>query len=58
MSTKEKKGIGILGAGAWGTALANLISENGHEVLIWAYESEVVETINTVSYTHLRAHET
>ena len=46
MSTKEKKGIGILGAGAWGTALANLISENGHEVLIWAYESEVVETIN------------
>jgi len=47
MSTKEKKEIGILGAGAWGTALANLISENGHEVLVWAHEKEVAEAINS-----------
>ena len=43
---RKKKVIGILGAGAWGTALAHLMSDNGHEVLIWAYEKEVVESIN------------
>jgi len=36
----------MIGAGAWGTALADLLSRNGHEVRIWAYEWDVVETIN------------
>lgn len=36
----------VIGAGAWGTALANLLAENGHEVRIWAYEADVVESIN------------
>lgn len=38
--------IGILGAGAWGTALANAIAAGGEEVLIWAREPEVVAAIN------------
>lgn len=38
--------IGIIGAGSWGTTLADLLASNGHEVRIWAYEPEVVESIN------------
>lgn len=36
----------VIGAGAWGTALANLLAENGHEVALWAFEPDVVESIN------------
>ena len=39
--------IGVIGAGAWGTALAQAMAGNGSEVLIWARESELVEEINT-----------
>ncbi len=38
--------IGVLGAGSWGTALANLLARAGHPVRIWAYEPEVVESVN------------
>ncbi len=38
--------IGVLGAGAWGTALANAVAAGGEEVLIWAREPEVVAAIN------------
>jgi glycerol-3-phosphate dehydrogenase (NAD(P)+) len=38
--------IAMLGSGAWGTALATLLAHNGHEVLMWAYESEVANDIN------------
>jgi glycerol-3-phosphate dehydrogenase (NAD(P)+) len=37
----------VVGAGAWGTALADLLSRNGHDVQLWAYEPDVVESINT-----------
>ena len=36
----------MVGAGAWGTALAMVLDEGGHEVLLWAREPEVAETIN------------
>lgn len=36
----------VIGAGAWGTALGDVLSRNGHEVSIWAYEWDVVESIN------------
>lgn len=36
----------VIGAGAWGTALADLLARNGHDVRIWAYEWDVVESIN------------
>ena len=39
--------IGVIGAGAWGTALAQAMAGNGSEVLIWARETELVEEINT-----------
>ena len=39
--------IGVLGAGAWGTALAQMLASDGTEVLLWALEPELVEEINT-----------
>jgi glycerol-3-phosphate dehydrogenase (NAD(P)+) len=38
--------IGVIGAGAWGTALAKVLAECGHEVTLWANEAEVVASIN------------
>ncbi len=37
----------VIGAGAWGTALANVLAENAHDTSVWAYEPEVAESINT-----------
>jgi glycerol-3-phosphate dehydrogenase (NAD(P)+) len=36
----------VIGAGAWGTALANVLAANGHDVALWAREPDVVETVN------------
>jgi glycerol-3-phosphate dehydrogenase (NAD(P)+) len=36
----------VVGAGAWGTALALVLERNGHDVHIWSYEPEVAEAIN------------
>ena len=36
----------VIGGGAWGTALADLLASNGHETVIWAYERDVVASIN------------
>ena len=37
----------VLGAGAWGTALADLLARNGETVTIWALEQDVVASINS-----------
>jgi glycerol-3-phosphate dehydrogenase (NAD(P)+) len=39
--------IGVMGAGAWGTALALTAARAGRSVTLWAREPEVVEQINT-----------
>jgi len=39
--------VGVVGAGAWGTALAQSLASDGSEVLVWAREPELVEEINT-----------
>lgn len=36
----------VVGAGAWGTAVADLLACNGHDVRLWALEAEVAEGIN------------
>jgi glycerol-3-phosphate dehydrogenase (NAD(P)+) len=38
--------IGVIGAGAWGTALAQMLASDGRDVVLWAYEPEVVAAIN------------
>lgn len=37
----------VIGAGAWGTALADLLKRNGHDVALWAFEQDVAESICT-----------
>jgi glycerol-3-phosphate dehydrogenase (NAD(P)+) len=37
---------GVIGAGAWGTTLAWLLGTKGFPVTLWAYEPEVVDSIN------------
>ena len=39
--------VTVIGAGAWGTALANHTAVNGKDTLIWAFEKDVVESINS-----------
>ena len=36
----------VVGAGAWGTALADLLARNGHDTTLWAREPDVVESVN------------
>lgn len=38
--------IGVIGAGSWGTALAQVAARAGHDVCIWARRAEVVDSIN------------
>ena len=38
--------VAVLGGGAWGTALAQMLASDDRDVLLWARESEVVEDIN------------
>ncbi len=47
-ATNEGDGItvGVLGGGAWGTALAAVAARAGHRVVLWAREPEVVAAIN------------
>src|SRR6202795_4388999 len=39
--------IGVIGAGSWGTALAKMLAESGHEVTLWAHRAEVARDIST-----------
>jgi glycerol-3-phosphate dehydrogenase (NAD(P)+) len=45
--------ITVVGAGSWGTTLADLLAGKGHEVHLWAYEPEVAESINREHVNHL-----
>jgi glycerol-3-phosphate dehydrogenase (NAD(P)+) len=38
--------VGVIGGGAWGTALAQVCARAGRDVTLWAREAEVVEAVN------------
>ena len=42
----QPKKLGIIGAGAWGTGMAQALARGGHDVQIWAMEQEVTDSIN------------
>jgi glycerol-3-phosphate dehydrogenase (NAD(P)+) len=35
--------IGVIGAGSWGTTLADLLAKKGEQVILWSYERELAE---------------
>jgi glycerol-3-phosphate dehydrogenase (NAD(P)+) len=38
--------LGVIGGGAWGTALAQVAASGGEDTLLWALEPEVVASVN------------
>ncbi|HJF20064.1 MAG TPA: NAD(P)H-dependent glycerol-3-phosphate dehydrogenase [Enterococcus columbae] len=42
-----KQKIAVLGPGSWGSALAQVLAENGHEVTIWGNNPAQIAEINT-----------
>ncbi|WP_407887127.1 NAD(P)H-dependent glycerol-3-phosphate dehydrogenase [Levilactobacillus sp. N40-8-2] len=45
--------IAVLGAGSWGSILASVLDENGHDVRLWSYNPKQVEELNTA---HTNSH--
>ncbi|WP_313771726.1 NAD(P)H-dependent glycerol-3-phosphate dehydrogenase [Neobacillus niacini] len=41
-----KKAVAVVGAGSWGTALAMVLADNGHEVRLWSHNESQVQEIN------------
>ena len=41
--------LAVIGGGAWGTALAQVVASGGRETLLWAREPEVVEAVNSAN---------
>lgn len=44
--SRQIENIGVVGAGAWGTALAQVAAKAGRRVTLWAREREVADGIN------------
>ena len=44
--------VTVLGTGAWGTTLAQVLCDAGHEVLMWGRNVDVVEEINASRSNH------
>ncbi|WP_298165201.1 NAD(P)H-dependent glycerol-3-phosphate dehydrogenase [Novosphingobium sp.] len=42
----EAAQVGVVGGGAWGTALAQMLASDGRDVLLWAREADVVDAVN------------
>lgn len=38
--------VAVLGAGSWGTSLAIVLAENGHDTLLWSHRKEQANEIN------------
>ena len=40
--------IGVIGAGSWGTTLADLLAKKGYDVTLWAHEPEVAREMASI----------
>ena len=48
LANKKEFRIGVIGAGAWGTALANIIAKK-EKIILWAKEKSVCDNVNKLS---------
>ena len=39
--------VSVVGAGSWGTALAMLSCNNGHDTMLWSHREEQAEELRT-----------
>jgi len=39
--------ISVIGAGAWGTTIANILASKGFDTVIWTFETDTEQTINS-----------
>lgn len=46
MPAFDPKSVAVVGAGSWGTAIADLLGTKGLKVTLWAFEPEVADAIN------------
>ncbi len=46
------KKISVIGAGSWGSALAQSMAFNGHNITLWARRPELAKQINKTHYNH------
>ena len=42
----DKQRVAVIGPGSWGTALSQVLNDNGHEVRIWGNIAEQIDEIN------------
>ena len=45
--------VSVLGDGAWGTALASLLADNGHQVILWCNDHEVAQGFGNFFFENL-----
>lgn len=48
MTERSLAEIGVVGGGAWGTALAQMLASDGRDVLLWTHDDDLADEINRI----------
>ena len=48
----DKQRVAVIGPGSWGTALSQVLNDNGHQVRIWGNIAEQIDEINNQLQTN------